>query len=85
MPCVAALSLKYDAHMISTCVKRKPHEQVSKVIMMNSNHFILTIQLFNHAIITIQLFNHAIITILLFHHAIITILLFNHSIIQKEL
>ena len=28
MPCVAALSLKHDAHMISTCVKRKPHEQV---------------------------------------------------------
>ena len=28
MPCVAALSLKNDAHMISTCVKRRPHEQV---------------------------------------------------------
>lgn len=31
MPCVAALRRKMNAHMISTCVKRRPHEQVSNV------------------------------------------------------
>ena len=28
MPCVAQISVMNDAHMVSTCVKRRPHEQV---------------------------------------------------------
>lgn len=28
MPCVAALRRRMNAHMVSTCVRRRPHEQV---------------------------------------------------------
>lgn len=31
MPCVSAVSARRHAHMVSTCVKRRPYEQVGEV------------------------------------------------------